>query len=43
MDRKNVSKSCKCCLALIGGISLAFIISKMLEDKDEKEDCQCGA
>ena len=46
MDRKTVKKSCKICLALIAGISIGFIISKMLEDKKEENetgDCQCGA
>ena len=44
MDRKTIKKSCKLCLALIVGISLGFVISKMLEKKStETEDCQCGS
>ena len=46
MDRKTIKKSCKLCLALIVGISLGFVISKMLEDKkkeNETGDCQCGS
>lgn len=42
MDRKTINKSCKLCLALIIGISIGFLITKMLETNSQKEkDCEC--
>ena len=44
MDRKTISKSCKLCLALIIGISIGFLTTKMLETNSQREkNCECDS